>query len=943
MKPAQARCSGSSRYILTAVLFAPLAFLAGCGGETATEASALQSKQASLIKVSAAQTASVIGISKVSETRVSRTVFDYVFRVSLRNDSGAQLNDVNAVLTTVGAGATIIDGSSRAGNMNAGATVVSQDTITIRQDRSLPFDQSALVWSVSATLPPSGNGLPGNPGDNANSRIADVDTNETYAPSEYSTDPSGTRILRTLIAIAIDNAATVQQINMLLERINGSIVYSSAGSGVIHVRIPDPLTLGALQTLMSQISSDAAVDFVIETVVPGADQLPSQQTPLSRLHHHLAVRGGAAWNARSAVAQGSAPNLIISDFFGNGIPNADNTVTFLNGPDFVTTVPNVHGYHVLGIIAGSFGGTDARGDVTGMYPGPAPLKTTVIDLQASQPPYEARIAKQIQTIVAGGARVVLNTSLNNGAMKTSNSDRYSTVWGEYWARLIRGVNQQAANSIIEDSYIHSGSAGNINPAQNARIAFHNSAWNAATLPARFGPPLARFNNTLVVENRRGIEKPNQEFTTGCTLSASSFSSGNISAIGSWENGLGIWSFLDSASSAGSTFINAFGQVQQVEGTSMAAPQVAGLAAYLWAIRPALKASEITQIILTNPHEASLACTGSPAIDAYAATLALDDAAGLNNADPQRIPVRLALLDVAGNDKQFNVEDVAAYLDALFPTTSASDADYSRFDLNGDGFTGGARTARFNLNIDYEPSGRTSKYTQISLAQNGTILRKSNGNPLDETALTDFEILCYYVNSNLFTGTAQEISTALANKSNALGRVISCSERVVILNVNASNPNWGGLPATIVLSNFVPRFPATSAGNSATCTNQGEPPGERGTPVFSAAVPDRTAIFAAIDVVGVPWLNSGGVSNRRNCSSFFAKVGQQVWINATARAVFGFGSTVVSDWEYQVRYTSGDSTGLGKQCTIGNVPGSGFFAAAFNDPSCTHQETVRIRD
>ena len=922
----------TSQLRITGAALVLLMTLAGCGGGTGQDPPTRANAQAAAMKASAAPLGSVTGMTKVSETRVSRTVFDYVFRITVRNDSGSTLTAVTATLTGVGAGASIIDGQSLVGAMAAGATVTPTDTITIRQDRVLPLDQAALVWTVNGTTPPASDGLSGAPSDNANKSIVDVDTKESYLPAEYSTDPSGNSILRTLVAIAIKQAATVQQVNTMLARISGRIAYSSAGTGVIHVRVPDPLSIGALNALITEISSDPAVEFVLETVVPSMDQLPSSATPLSRLRHHLAVRGSAAWNARAAVPMTNGPELLISDEFGGGIPNADSSVSFLNDAEIGTTLPKQHGYHVLGIIAGSFGGAGNRGDVTGMYPGPALLKTTVMDLTRLAPPFEARLASDIRLRVAAGARLVVNTSWNNWRLKTANDDRYSTIWAEYWARLIRGVDNQAIRSTIETKYMHAGSAGNIDPTMASRMAFHNSAWNAATLPARVGPALERFNNTLVVENRLGTELASKEYLPGCTLAASSFTGGNLSAIGSWDGEAGIWSFIDSALGAG-----------ERSGTSMATPQVAGLAAYLWAIRSDLNSSEVADTIRMNIHDGIKSCADSPVIDAYAATLALDQTAGLAAPTAETLPTRLAILDVVGNDRKFSIADFIAYLDSLFPVSPPGDADFSRYDLNGDGFTGGARTARFNLDVDYEAGGRASKYGVISMAPNGAVLRKANGMPLNEAALTDFEILCYYANSNLFTGTLAEIDTALATKSAALGRVVSCSERILVLNVNATNPNWTGLPATIRLSNFVARFPATSAGNSATCTNQGEPPGERGVPFFSAQVPVGVPIYAAIDVAGVPNPLSGGVSNRRNCSSFVAVSGTQVWINATGRAVFGFGGSVVSDWEYQVRYSNGSSTGAGKQCVIGNVPGSGIFAPAFSDPSCTHLDTVRITD
>lgn len=92
--------------------------------------------------------AAVIAITKISEARVSRTVYDYVFQVSVRNGSTA-MTGVIAQLTTVGQGTVIRDGTVAVGDMAAGALVTpANDTITLRHDRTYAFNQGALVWSV---------------------------------------------------------------------------------------------------------------------------------------------------------------------------------------------------------------------------------------------------------------------------------------------------------------------------------------------------------------------------------------------------------------------------------------------------------------------------------------------------------------------------------------------------------------------------------------------------------------------------------------------------------------------------------------------------------------------------------------------------------------------------------------------------------------------------
>ncbi len=92
----------------------------------------------------------VVTLNKLSETRVDRTNYDYVFSVTVKNGSKAVTNAAQ-MLTAVGTGSSIIDGNVAIGNLAANEEVTPEDTITIRHNRSLAFNQSALVWNASGT------------------------------------------------------------------------------------------------------------------------------------------------------------------------------------------------------------------------------------------------------------------------------------------------------------------------------------------------------------------------------------------------------------------------------------------------------------------------------------------------------------------------------------------------------------------------------------------------------------------------------------------------------------------------------------------------------------------------------------------------------------------------------------------------------------------------
>ena len=136
--------------------------LAACGGgSTGDSASAAA---ASIRKADAVATASPflgqslfdgkpasIGITeliKVSERRVTRTVWEYEFKASVRN-IGGDAQGVSLDLSQVPSGTTVVAGAVAVGDLAGGATVTPAQVIKIRTDRLLAFDAAQFVWTLS--------------------------------------------------------------------------------------------------------------------------------------------------------------------------------------------------------------------------------------------------------------------------------------------------------------------------------------------------------------------------------------------------------------------------------------------------------------------------------------------------------------------------------------------------------------------------------------------------------------------------------------------------------------------------------------------------------------------------------------------------------------------------------------------------------------------------
>jgi len=203
-----------------------------------------------------------------------------------------------------------------------------------------------------------------------------------------------------------------------------------------------------------------------------------------------------------------------------------------------------------------------------------------------------------------------------------------------------------------------------------------------------------------------------------------------------------------------------------DGTSFSAPQVAGVAAFLRLQKPALSAAALAALLKSSVSGEERA------LDAYRAVLLLDagDVAG---------PVRRRLADVAGGtepvgdvqpDGLFDQQDLAEYLTrfAEFVALRETDPapDRSRWDLNGDGYTGREGGGAFDANAD----------GAIGVAMMSI---EGKQEPFVESGLRDLDVLCALAYSPLYEGDPSERQSLLGGK---------CLSRTLAYTVASTGPS-----------------------------------------------------------------------------------------------------------------------------------------------------------
>jgi hypothetical protein len=607
-----------------------------------------------------------------------------------------------------------------------------------RQQRTLAARKRALRRCRAAVVPPApappapvpappvpdpGPGPSPAPEPPARDFIEDVvSAAARFTPAEVSTE-SGVEYVRTQLELELAPGATKAAMDALLSRLGAQVVSSLDGVGLLTVRIPDPGSLSAARALVAGLTPEPVLTSAQLATVPVTTELPETITPADAglLRPQLASRAAGAWNARGGLAGRTPPTLVMTDYFGDGPPGPEVAVGEV-AADFATGNLMPHGYTVLGMAAGTFepaGGNLAVDQVTGLWGGPD-LPLRVVDLRTSiaGSTMEDRLLQLVQGLTGD---VVVSTSLAAGCAPAGCTAEQIRTDALQWIQRVRGAG-------LEGRILHVVAAGNIyaNLPSDSDARFGSPFIAAAKTPL---PGVANLTNTIVVENTTASDPASGPIRPVC-LTSSSKRGGDVSAVGTDIKSLGAPGVARSLTDGG---------------TSNAAPQVAGAAAALWALAPALTPDQVAARLRQSARPVTVSAAGdarcdaaaqpAPALDAYAAVLAADAGSTL--------PARAAVLDADDTGQtpgviRFDEDDLTAFGDAL--TAGAGAVDYGRSDLNGDGRTGGTSTDR----VDLDPA---------AAPQWGLVQRTVAGLPLtfDERALTDVDVLCHAAHGPLYQG------------------------------------------------------------------------------------------------------------------------------------------------------------------------------------------------
>jgi hypothetical protein len=668
-------------------------------------------------------------------------------------------------------------------------------------------------------------------------------------------DRSG-NLLLTRVEVALAAAATVGQFNAAATAVEATgISFSEAGSPFVTLIVPRQASGAALMALVERLRAQPGIVFATPAWQLSAFWLPGEGTGNAHdpelLGHLLPARFPAAWNAsfsetgqRLRTTRNCTPaeaTVIVADLFESLPAGAGSQYDAFAGAQRFGRFDAggyLHGWRVAATLAASF--DDQR--PTGATPLTDCVDFVLVDLSGLS--YRQAVVLVKRAIDAQPAFAPLIVNLSVGFVANfcgPNGDSACTQLAvdaaptsflemQMWNRVMAAIDWATMTSATLDQRLllvqaagneaaflpENGGLGLLFP--GIRQADLSSPWALATrldsLDQLFAPDAVVAQGLWTGTPVHSLllspasyqflaSHAQQQVTRVPDLS-------NLLLVGAATHGVlpeqvSEWP----ASNEGSALLAVGEQVVVldglIDGTSFAAPQVSGLAAYLWTLSELEEnnhsTSETARLIKATVTPGSL-------IDAYAATLALDVV--LPHFGPD---IRQALLDVTGDDL-FNEEDLfrfeAAYgLDDPNTPSIPESRNYGRFDLNGDGATGGIPTAVFDLDRNQLTPGGTPVIN--------TVDRDIEGYPVtfNEAALSDIQILCYYAYSTLYadgspTPAQEQARTAILGPDHCVGARLNTLFPAQVsgsatLDVTVEVPAGGGqyAPAPNMLVTFTP--------------------------------------------------------------------------------------------------------------------------------------------
>jgi len=642
-------------------------------------------------------------------------------------------------------------------------------------------NSSALSFSIAPQIA-NGIGLPGDSNYLAINALSDV------PPVTGTAGDVENNVILNRLSLRFAKDATVGQVNDALASIGAGIASMSKGIPLLSIGIPQQSSVAGLRALAQHIETSPGIRLATLAALPKPQSIfnGSGESAAEDIIHLLPARFPAAWNAARLDVFGDpahphsqlCPVVPIPVLMDDHFPTEFSS-DFLNSfprfeppdapaPDFFAsdlqhgiTTTTVMGANAIGSNAFPFSGCiDLRLVQLARF---LDMDLQIDDLFIHMP--EGRFIVNY----SAGIRQSCDTSPCQPPFGNVLDPLFFATKALHWKEMTRSrwpdflMVVAAGNDNDEDSaQIYSGmgdsrfeSAMTISQLADTGFQFvsEDDLWSPspdflaegfvsikpteseqtqlelAIEDAGLSGPDAIADNVIVVGSTIG-QNPNSALThvTGDNLRESDFSENNPDVLAVGEN-----IFNDGK-----------------DGTSFSAPQVTGLASFLWMISPDLR--DLQPISVTK--RAIVANARSRFIDAYATVLSLDEA---TLPTPDTAQIRMNLLDIDGING-FTEGDIDLFLRAYFEEdaqgnitdqpVAPTQADFTFLDLNGDGFTGGSTTERFDLDRVGSTQYGTSVYST-----NPPVLQNINGTdvPFDEIQLTDLQILCYYAYSDLFTG------------------------------------------------------------------------------------------------------------------------------------------------------------------------------------------------